>query len=592
MNSWLISRFKKNLIEKEGFLSFPDENREFILFCSQSQSLNKLSNGGWYIQNGYWQLRDSLVSEYSELSNEQLIEYLLTNFSSDYPKMLKGIFTLVIYFNGRFQVLNDNLGLSSIYSTNEGDFFLSNSIRYLKDFGCIKNLNHKSYLSRQRFGRDLGGITPFETISRNIWGEHWELDFSVKRQLYFHPMSLFNEEKKEIPFHEFGSLLKRNLCEFEKRSGIIQNTVTLTGGKDARSALALLCSQKKDVVGLTYGRAESKDVIFAKKLSSFEGIDHLVVDGSNWNAQELLMIWDEIYSLDSTIISHHRAIRYFALKELHALYGPCAVWTGYMGGEWLMGIYRDNLVFKDWLMDWVESGAGSQSLSEQNMIESAEINEYFSFPSEWYESKKRREFAVMCEIGIKHHQQDIEIAMQLGLSPQPFMLDVDWIEMIFKSQFSFVHQDNQSKNLLKRWSLYELNVNLQAAFKPEWNNMVFGKKGNYTPNDFLRGRVIWSIKKCLNYLTDRIGYPPSFSYGYAWHSATLELLDEMIEDSRFTFFGVAEKKSFKVELCKFDWSRYSQERSYHPISQAISLYLIFKRYISESNEKEGSTIEK
>lgn len=583
MNSWLISGFKNNLKEKEGYLSFPDENNVFTLFCSQSQSLNKLSNGGWYIQNGYWQLRDTLVNQYAELTNEQLIEYLLTNFSSDYPKMLKGIFTLVIYFNGRFQVLNDNLGLSSIYSTNEGDFFLSNSINCLKDFGCIKNLNFKSYLSRKRFGRDLGGITPFEKISRNVWGEHWDLDFSVKKKLYFHPMSLFND-KQEVAVHEFESLLRRNLCEYEKRAGIIQHAVTLTGGKDARTALALLCAHQKDVVGLTYGRPESKDVIFAKKLSSFEGIAHLVLDGSNWDTQDLLMIWDEIYSLDSPFISHHRAIRYVALKELHSLHGSCAIWSGYMGGEWLMGIYRDNLVFKDGLMDWVEKGEESQTVGEKGIFNSAEVNECFSFPNEWFKNKKRREFAVMCEIGIKHHQQDIEIAMQLGLSPQPFMLDVDWIEMIFKSKFSFVHQDNQSKNLFKRWSLYELNVKLQAALRPEWNNMVFGKKGNYTPNDFLRGRVIWSIMKGLNYLTDRNRYPPSFSYGYAWHTATLQVIEEMTEDSRFTFFDESEKESFKEEFSKLDWSRYSQERSYHPISQALSLYLLFKRYISESNE--------
>lgn len=578
MNSWLISSAHNSRVLGDGFISVVDDQKEFILHRSICFELHHFVLGGWFIQTGYWQLRDCFVNEFSKYSNEEVIEYLLINHPSDFPKMLKGIFTLVIFYNGKFHVLNDSLGLSRIYFSNNETFFLANSIHILRKFGCCQKMDRKSYISRLQFGRDVSDIMPFADVSKTIWGEYWTLELPIKRECYFHPMSLYNEEIKFNDIEVFRNLLIRNLDEFEKRSGLCRHAVTLTGGKDARTALALLSLETRQVVGLTYGNVNSKDVIYSKKLSNFENLEHFIVDGSNWSSRDILKIWRELFCLDSASISHHRAIRFFALNELYNLNGPCSIWSGYMGGEWLMGIYKDGLVFKDWLMKWVESGMDWTQLFHMEDGVPMDLLSSFSFPEGWYNSRRRREFAVMCEIGIKHHQQDIEIATLLGLTPQPFMLDVDWLKMIFESRFSFVHQNNQTRNLLKRWSLYELNVKLQSILRPEWNDIVFGKKGNYTPRDFLRGPLIWSLKKSLNYFMDNQKFKSSFSYGQEWNLATSEILLKMLEDSNFNFFTMSEKQDLLRQFTQYSSEHYSQEKTYQNLYPAISLYLLFERH--------------
>jgi hypothetical protein len=590
MNPWLISRSDYPIEKINGYKSFCDELGNYCFYYLPDENFYHFSKAGWYVQTGYWQLRDEYVDQFSDFSNEDLIQHLLIYHPIDFPSMLKGIYTIVAFHKGVFFVFNDNLSLSRIFSSTGERFFLSNSINCLRDFGLLGSLERKSYQSRLKFGRDVGALTPFTGVIKSIWGEFWELSSKVEKRLYFHPMSIFRAVGRKVDVSSFTDILKRNLAEFEKRTLVKQHAVTLTGGKDARTALALLRSESKDVVGLTYGCAESKDVVFAKKISGFEKLEHLVIDGSSWNAQEILDVWNEIFDFDSAFINQHRAIRFFALNQLFQKYGPKSIWTGYMGGEWLMGIYKDDLVFKDWLMRWVEEGTSWDDLIQREEGDELNIDNCFSFPKEWYTDRKRREFALMCEIGIKHHQQDIELAMQIGLTPQPFMLDIDWMTKIFESEFSFVYQNNRTKNLFKRWSLYELNVKIQSDLKPEWDNIVFGKKGNYTPREFLKGRVAWSLVKCINFFMEKQVYLPSFAYGEAWYLATIDVIDQMIEDKSFLVLTLEDKKDLKARFCAFDWRHYSKEKSYYGFAQPISLYLLFKRFSAETNEKKSNTV--
>ena len=49
--------------------------------------------------------------------------------------------------------------------------------------------------------------------------------------------------------------------------------ITLTGGKDSRSALALVLNQGIVPIGINYGSNKSKDIVFAKKLAGQMGFE-------------------------------------------------------------------------------------------------------------------------------------------------------------------------------------------------------------------------------------------------------------------------------------------------------------------------------
>ena len=589
MSKWVLSLSEIDK-DKLGQLSLIHVNQGVHLYAEDGSSVTKTSFG-FYILSGYILPRYEENLNYS--NTQDLIEHLWTLHGSDWKHHVKGFYNLVACFDSQWWVLNDTLGLSKVYwSQRTGQ--VSNS------FNCLTNLalelawNPSALLSREYFHRDIGEITIVKGIKKSRTGIQIACkNAQLEQEYYFNCYAL-----RQQPIHiatvpeDFIGIWESVINGMEKVVPNANHIITITGGKDARTGLALLKYFKRQVVGLTYGVPNSKDATFARRLAVKANIEHVIpvlpTATEAWTAEVASCI-----EVDSSYISPHRALRNHALKA--AIGNELSwYWGGYMGGEWLMGLYPDGLVFPKWLTD-LELG---KSLSEVVFNDHVEHSEYRELEAEVEriqkqvnkaKSRKELEFIWMFEMGVLHHGQDLNLAFHAGANPYPFMMDIDFIEKLFQTRYSFFFQDHASKNLLKRWKLYEWNIRIQQKLMPGWGNIPFGKKGEYTSNVFLMGSVFWAIYKAGHYIFEKKNYPSSFSYTEEWRAMYLDFFNRM-ESQVIPFYSNADIQNLKKQL--EDGPLPKVEKSWMAFSRLVMVYLQSNNILRLRNAAQDSHPEK
>ena len=589
MSKWVLSLSE---IEKDklGHLSLIHAHQGIRLYAETNVSVTKTSFG-FYVLSGYVLPRYNVKLNYT--NTQDLIQQLWELYGSDWKYHVKGYFNLVAFFEDQWYVVNDTLGLSQVYWSKEAGQ-VSNS------FDCLIKLapelvwNPSALLSREYFHRDIGEITIVKGIKKSRTGiQITSMNAQLEQFYYFNSVALRQQQVMSATVPEdFIGIWESVNDGMEKVVPNAKHIITITGGKDARTGLALLKYFKRQVVGLTYGVPNSKDATFARRLAVNANIDHAIpplpTTKEAWAAEVARCI-----EVDSSYISPHRALRNHALNAAVDNELPW-YWGGYMGGEWLMGLYPDGLVFPKWLTD-LELG---KSLSEVVFNDHIELAEYLELEIEVErvqehvnkaKSPKELEFIWMFEIGVLHHAQDLNLAFQAGAHPYPFMMDIDFIERLFQSRYSFFFQDHASKNLLKRWRLYEWNIRIQQKLMPNWGNIPFGKKGEYTPNVFLMGSMFWAIYKAGHYLFEKKAYPSSFSYTEEWRAMYLDFFNKM-ESQDIPFYPNSDIQKLKKEL--EDGPLPKVEKSWMAFSRLVMVYLQSNKILRLRNAAQDSHTEK
>ncbi len=575
ISKWLLSRspIEQN---KLGELSLIHSAKGIHFYANSDASIIRTSFG-FFLLEGYILPRCSEDLEYN--STAELIWLLWQKFGLEWKDHVKGYFSIVAFFDENWIVLNDTLGLSKIYWTKDENQ-ISNSFDSLVSILESITWNESALLSRQYFHRDIGEITILGEVKKSRSGIQLVLSHEkFHRDYYFEYSQLksFQIDETCRPL-DFVGIWKQVFPSMEKFAKNAHHVITLTGGKDARTGLALLKHFGKHVVGMTYGVPDSKDAIFASQLADAARIDHVIPPVLRLKEQ-----WkDQVQSCvdtDSYYISPHRALRGHALSSVMNKKDSPWYWAGYMGGEWLMGLYPDGLVFPKWITNMklnqsiaeIVFKGYSASLEVKDLAE--EVDRLQSLVNT-ARDEKELQFIWMFEIGVLHHAQDLELAANSGGRPYPFMMDIDFIEKLFHSKYSFFFQDHATKNLLKRWRLYEWNIRIQDALMPSWGNVAFGKKGEYTPRVFLRGSLYWSIHKALHFVFERKKYPSSFTYTEEWRQMYLEFLTEA-ERLKIPFYSNEDILLLRNELVNAPLPRV--EKSWLTFSRMVMVYLQYDK---------------
>ena len=314
--------------------------------------------------------------------------------------------------------------------------------------------------------------------------------------------------------------------------------ITLTGGKDSRTILTALLGSGLKPVGLTYGNEESRDACYAGILAEEAGIRHIVVqppDAKEWFESEASKIVADL----NPEINIHRSHRNYSFALASEETGrDSAFYTGYLGGELLMGIYFDDLIFTDFVKTSWETGqitgipeklAASYIKKDNVLIDAIADRIALMKCMDRGISFRMKALHGIFEIGIPHHSQDLYLSSGYWDYPYPFFLDIEFLELLFRSRYSFLRKDNKTRNPVRRYDLYSLNMRVQHILFPGLDNVPFGKRGYYTTSEYLKGPLFWSAVKGYRYLTDRRRFPPSFAYGENYRSFLIEGLENAIE---------------------------------------------------------------
>jgi len=193
--------------------------------------------------------------------------------------------------------------------------------------------------------------------------------------------------------------------------------------------------------------------------------------------------------------------------------------------------------------------------------------------------KKGMQFNSLFEIGVLHHSQDIQIAQQYLNYPLPFFLDFEFVSALFSSQYSFLYKNVETKNLLKRYSLFEFNLKLQHLFYPALDKAYYAKKGTYNTSEFLKGPLYWSAIKAMRYFMERKKYPPTFSYGYSYVSFLNKYLNEIALDTASPINDIYNVplalKSLKEQ------ENITTESTLHRYSNIVMHYMQYNKYTKQ-----------
>jgi hypothetical protein len=579
---FLISN--KSISNNISDLILLDTNTRFKVYI-ESQSCVFKSGEILILIHGYVQPRNDCFNDYKHLEKYNLIYVLYEKYKSGFVDYIKGVFLIIIINQQDIEVFTDHLGMQSCFLYQSNTLIaIAGSINDLKHHNIdlepdIENLAIKAILHRIP-----SGYTPFKLIKRTQAGTHITINSDVINiTQYWKADSLLTLSRKEQTFNDFAEFVKVSFNNFVYYQKPDCNAVTLTGGKDSRTGLAALKANGIDPVGFTYGNPFSRDGVFARRLAGKISIPHHVFsppdDEAYFNG-----ISNEILSYGNPDISLHRSHRLYAFKEMAArLNGTSAYYAGYLGGEFLMGIYYDDLVFTKFLTDFWETNRYNSSqpgldyyFHKPGCIDKNVLDKKSSALRcfDAGHNLKERQFYGIFEIGIPHHSQDISLAGKYFSYVYPFYIDIDFLEKLFSSRFSFLYADNKSYNLISRYKLFEFNLNVQHLLHPQMDDVPFGKRGTYNTREFLRGRYQWAAVKTTRYILERHRYPATYTYGVSFRNFLLGHLLELeserghILNEYYNVPGsIAKLRSITGE---------TGERPMQPFSNIVMLYRFMK----------------
>ena len=545
---------------------------------------------GVYI-NGYILPRNKIFHDYEGFGQYRTIASLYTKFGKDFIRYIKGYFVIIIFSKGNIEVYFDQTGLfRAFYVIKSREIFISGSVNSLMKAGINPEFDDVSLCLQSLFHRVPLHYTVFRGISKTVYGDFFLIQKEgVTHGKHWKPEDLLegNTAGKPHVVKEFAELFRESLDNFNRYLNPDNHYITLTGGKDSRTILAALLSRGIKPAGLTYGNEKSSDAVYSRILADACGIKHLTVSPpgtSEWFQAEA----ERIVATFNPEINIHRSHRDYAFSiAAETCAGTTAFYTGYLGGELLAGVFNDDLIFTDFQTQSWKSGnlsglnerlsdyfhsfdpAGTGAVNER-------VEEMRSMDKTY--SPLMKSFYGIFDTGIPHHSQDVFLSGKYWRYPYPVFLDTEFLEMLFRSRYSFLEAAGRRPDPLRNYNLYTLNIRVQHLLYPGFDSIPFGKKGSYNPREYLRGPVYWYALRGYRYLTDRSKYPPSFAYGSSYR----EFLDEGLNRVRASQSVIKEIYDIDRALVKLrQIPGLTSEKYLHRFSNIIMFHILEQKLKDE-----------
>jgi len=343
MNNWIITRlsadenFEKQVILNAGYVfhfSLPEDKYYY----------DESTNSGIFIFGYYfYRLNTTPVSGLNGLFNR------LKENVSDSFHLIKGVYTIIVIRNGEFTVLNDPLGISKFYFSNDHTLF-AGRIRYVKrhvDSALSKNHLLEYYV----FNYSLNGRTFFENINYSTPASCFQLmpDGKVSCSEYVDIVEYLSRPGYKLPKKD---VFTHAVTTWD---GIIQQikpslnenaSLTLTAGLDSRIILGGFIKQGiTNYNTFTFGHEQSSDVVYAKLLADKTKIPHNHYYPDNLFFDDFDTIATETSSIGDSLVSIYRAHRLQAYKNI--MNDSSAIVMGMAGSDLVRSMGYDRLIVSD-----------------------------------------------------------------------------------------------------------------------------------------------------------------------------------------------------------------------------------------------------
>ena len=254
---------------------------------------NDLLSEVFVLLDGYVLTRNSIYKEYINKSQIEIFRELYSKYSDGFTNYIKGLFSIVIVDRGTIKIFNDQFGVNKFfYSTDGNKFCFSNSYKTIAAVTGLHKLNSEALATKALLNREVSG----HTLLSNIYYSVPATKVVIKRNAvsvskYWDLSLLLNNGNAQFEIEYFANVFKENIDNYHQSLKPQKTALTLTGGKDSRTALTALLSYGIEPVGVTYGNpvivtnvGEIPDYLQHKKnaiLCSSDDVDSFA-DGLEW----------------------------------------------------------------------------------------------------------------------------------------------------------------------------------------------------------------------------------------------------------------------------------------------------------------------
>jgi hypothetical protein len=390
----------------------------------------------------------------------------------DIFKQLKGNFIIAIYNKKKAQIVlvKDMLGLKYLYYKSDNTtFYLSTN---LSDFKHITNkINYAAVIEKMLFTYPIGEESYLEDVFMLEQGGILSIEKGLlEKDTYVSLNDLF---PNQLPLDKFSE--QTFLDKFEKsviqRAGVSDKiNVSLTGGFDGRSNVAVLLKNNKKFHSYSFGKQGGENTKVPLNVSKKLGLDYEPIFlGDDYEANYARCAMDAVYFSDGISI-FERANYIYAMQKLvkysnynitgligGEIFAPVHLKTDYINSTYFDIIYLgldfsiDTLLAEKDIKEFINSDITANKSTKQKILNNIEIRR--NLINEW----KNQEFGWLyylkdlISLGFRQfygNQMHLERYYNENLSP---FYDVDLMEYIFSTRHVLIYQDAfKSSPLLRR----------------------------------------------------------------------------------------------------------------------------------------------
>lgn len=528
MNNWIIKKTSPEAIN-ENFNEHIDLNSGFRLSFTLNQTdyfFNKNTRSGIFLF-GYYTYRLNQSERIKDLNS--LYEALEGNIEV-LPKIIKGIFTIILISNGNFTLINDPLGISKFFYSKDLSCF-AGRIKPVKE-QVSDALSQNNLLEYYVFNYCLNGHTFFQNINYSIAASCFKLipNGQIVTNTYFDIIKYLSEPMPKISSKEvFGKVSEQWLKIIKQWQNELNGqkaSLTLTAGVDSRIILgSFLKSGYKPFDTFTFGHELSSDVRFAKLLADKYCIPHNHV----YPETEFFEGFDQkaksVFNEGDTLVSLYRAHRQDAYSQLKG--STRAIFMGMAGSDLVRGFGYNGLITSPLAYHCLNKKEFNKYFQDQQIIEKLNAIGFQSTDSlldneATYDYVKHPLHYLFKVIIPLHFSQDVLINSNMGINTYLPFLDFDYLDILLQTNY-FGHVDYNNYKLLdikrRARGLY-YSARLAKTVHPELANFSLGK--GYSPDDIVKSRILTLIKGSLyKFSKEKRSDVANFSYGtWFWEFLT------------------------------------------------------------------------
>lgn len=420
-------------------------------------------------------------------------------------KFIKGSFVLLIY-NEKSEdiyVISDRHNVLPVYIYKKsGLVIISSSVKAIIYTGLAHlNYDRVSLLQQLIFDYMLDDYTLFKEIKRIRPATiYYITENGEKQKTYFQIDTLYHE--KLLPRKESLDLLAEQLFEnvqlyTSDKKNIL---VSLTGGFDGRTNVAMIRKDPEEFLCYSYGMSHSRQIKVPELITNKLNLNYRPIYCDSEFEKSYVTLGLKVTEFSNGTAPFTQAVMPYAYSKLNTF--SDTILTGLFGSEVLRPLHNLGIIINDYSERIFLSGNPEKELND--VIQEAISLSYFKngffdkdsieefrdiFMKKYIEKfnsydKIIRFFLFILDEGIrKYFTQEIQAERVYVTNRFPYF-DQDFLDLIYQTTYAGMYNGFLGKSKYKRRKGQLLYAHIMKKYKPELLNIVLDR--GYKPGDLIR----------------------------------------------------------------------------------------------------------